>query len=348
MVLMMGGRGLKCQNKTREDAKKVYAMVSNIDDNVGRLLTTLKEENVDRETIVIFMTDNGPQQVRYVAGMRGRKGSTYRGGTRVPFFFRYPSFSAGSFEIDQTIAHIDILPTLAELCYVDVPSDRVIDGRSFVHLLSRSSDLWPERTLFHYWSRRYPQRYHNMAVQKGPYKLVANTDYDATLEAFGLYNLNSDPYEQSNIVEEEKNIAATLKFKLDSIWSVLVTEKHLVNPPKIHIGSAFENPVFLNRNDASGDRGIWAQEEIYGKWHTKIEEGHYDIRFKFIKEVPAEGKIVLEVNTIVQQQMNVAATDMIEMSDVYLPAMSSAEVIPFYAHNRRRIFPFWVEFKRRP
>lgn len=339
---------VEMSDRNKEDAKKVYAMVSNIDDNVGRLLNTLKTENIDRETIVIFLTDNGPQQVRYVAGMRGRKGSPYRGGTRVPFFFRYPSFSEGNLEIDQTIAHIDILPTLAELCYAEMPTDRVIDGRSFVHLLSQRSDEWPERTLFHYWSRKYPQRYHNMAVQKGPYKLVAHTDYDAPIDKFRLYNLDSDPYEQDNIVEEEKNIAATLKFKLDSIWSVLITEDHLVNPPKIHIGSPHENPVFLNRNDASGDRGIWAQEEVFGKWWTKIEEGQYDLRFKFIKEVPARGKLVLEINTIVHCKENTSETDMIEMSDVYLPAMLSADVIPFYEHEGRRIFPFWVEVERRP
>ena len=335
-------------DQNKEDARKVYAMVSNIDDNVGRLLNTLKSEGIERETIVIFLTDNGPQQVRYIAGMRGRKGSPYRGGTRVPFFLRYPAFSAGNFEIDQTVAHLDILPTLAELCYAQVPTDRTIDGRSFVHLLSQRSDAWPERTLFHYWSRRYPQRYHNMAVQKGPYKLIAHTDYNAPIDKFRLYNLDSDPYEQNNIVEEEKNIAATLKFKLDSIWSVLITEDHLVNPPKIHIGSPHENPVYLNRNDASGDRGIWAQEEVFGKWLTQIEEGRYDIRFKFIREVPAKGKMVLEVNTIVQQQHGDRNTDMIQMSDVYLPAMMSADVIPFYEHDGRRIFPFWVEFERRP
>ncbi len=339
---------VEMSDKNKEDAKKVYAMVSNIDENVGRLLNTLKEDNLDRETIIIFMTDNGPQQVRYVAGMRGRKGSTYRGGTRVPFFLRYPSFSAGNFEIDQTVAHIDILPTLAELCYAEIPSDRVIDGRSFAHLLSQRSNEWPERTLFHYWSRKYPQRYDNMAVQKGPYKLVAHTDYDAPLEEFRLYNLHSDPYEQSNILQEEKNIAATLKYKLDSIWSVLVTEDHLVNPPRIHVGTPHENPVYLNRNDASGDRGIWTQEEIFGKWLTRIEEGHYDIRFKFIREVPAGGKMVLEVNTIVQVQENEMNSDMIEMSNVYLPEMLSADVIPFYEEGSRRIFPFWVAFERRP
>jgi arylsulfatase A-like enzyme len=74
--------------KDKEDARKVYAMVENIDDNIGRLTKKLQELKIDENTIIIFMTDNGPQQRRYVAGMKGRKGSVYRGGVRVPFYMK--------------------------------------------------------------------------------------------------------------------------------------------------------------------------------------------------------------------------------------------------------------------
>ena len=76
---------LKLSDKDIEDAKKIYGMITNIDDNLGKLFSKLKELKIDKETVVIFMTDNGPQQLRYNAKMKGRKGTVYNGGIRVPF-----------------------------------------------------------------------------------------------------------------------------------------------------------------------------------------------------------------------------------------------------------------------
>lgn len=76
--------------KDKEDARRVYAMVTNIDDNVGRLLKRLDELDLAEKTVVIFMTDNGPRQIRYNAGMRGLKSSVYRGGVRVPLWIKDP------------------------------------------------------------------------------------------------------------------------------------------------------------------------------------------------------------------------------------------------------------------
>ena len=74
-------------------ARKIYGMVSNIDDNIGRVLAKLDELQIRDNTLVIFMTDNGPQQYRYTAGMRGLKGTVYEGGIHVPFFEDGPPFS---------------------------------------------------------------------------------------------------------------------------------------------------------------------------------------------------------------------------------------------------------------
>ena len=77
-------------DKLLEDARRVYAMVNNIDDNLARLLKVLKDLNLENNTLVVFMTDNGPQQFRYLAGMRGKKGFVFEGGVRVPSFWRLP------------------------------------------------------------------------------------------------------------------------------------------------------------------------------------------------------------------------------------------------------------------
>ncbi|MEQ9376881.1 MAG: arylsulfatase [Imperialibacter sp.] len=332
--------------KDKEDARRVYAMVTNIDDNVGKLLKKLDEIKIADNTIVIFMTDNGPQQNRYVAGMRGRKGDVYRGGIRVPFYLRYPAKLKGNKDVATTAAHIDILPTIAEACGVAAPADRQIDGRSLWPLLEGEKVDWSERTLFFYWTRRYPELYNNMALQKGPYKLVGKTNYDSPLEAFELYNIEADPYEQNNIIARSKTIATPLKVELDRTYRELITSENLMNPPRIAVGGAKENPVILNRNDAAGERGIWAQEEIYGLWRVGIEEGRYNIRFKFTQPVAGGGTLYLETGPIIQQ-MEVAGstTDMIEMKNVSLPQLD-CDLTSFYAVNGRSIFPFYVELEK--
>lgn len=332
--------------KDKEDARKVYAMVSNIDDNVGRLLQKLEELQIADDTLVIFMTDNGPQQIRYIAGMRGRKGSVYRGGTRVPFYMRLPQKGKRNVEIETMAAHIDVLPTLADLCGINLPADRTIDGRSLVPLLNGNTENWKDRSLFSYWTRRYPERYRNMAIQKGDYKLVGHTGYDAQIKDFELFDLENDPFEEHDLVLKEKQIAQELLQELEQQYGNLIRSENLKNPPRIQIGTVNENPTVLNRNDAGGDRGIWAQEEVYGKWDVKIAEGTYNITFKFVKPLEDTGRMVLEAGTIVNQFENEStAVDIIEMPHVVLPEMTG-ELIPFYQSSSKKIFPFWVSLEK--
>ncbi len=337
---------VKMSEKDKEDARKVYAMVTNIDENVGKLLKKLDELNIAKNTLVIFMTDNGPQQIRYVGGMRGRKGSVYRGGVRVPFYLRYPELFEGDKDIETTTAHIDILPTLSQICNVELPKDRIIDGKSFLPLINDEQVDWTDRELFFYWTRRYPELYNNMALQKGNYKLVGMTDYNAEISDFELFNIGKDPYEQNNIVLEEKEIADNLKSELDRFYKELINSDNLITPPRTIVGSEYENPVVLNRNDADGQRGIWAQEEIFGNWKVSISEGHYDIKFKFIEPVKGNGRMILETNTIINQMKNKKdSTDIIEMKNIYLPEMD-CDFIPSYSVGRKNIFPFWAEIKK--
>ena len=336
----------KMTEKDKEDARKVYAMVTNIDDNLGKLFKKLDELNIDDHTLVIFMTDNGPQQVRYVSGMKGRKGDVYQGGVRVPFYLKYPSAFKKDKDIETVAAHIDILPTLAELCDTELPQGRIIDGINLLPLIKGNGLKWDERPLFFYWTRKYPELYYNMALRKGKYKLVGKTNYNAPITDFELFDLEKDPYEQKNIVITNERIAKGLKEELETTYHELIHSENLIDQPRVIIGSGHENPVLLNRNDAAGERGIWAQEEIYGKWKVGIKKGRYDINFKFVKPVKGEGVMNLEVGPYVKRMTNEQeSTDIIEMKNVYLPDIDS-DLIPFYVIDDRRIFPFWVELKK--
>jgi arylsulfatase A-like enzyme len=136
-----------------------YGMIANLDENVGRLRRRLAELGLEDNTILIFMTDNGTaagfrpwakegQWRGFNAGMRGIKSSPYDGGHRVPFFLRWP---AGGIrkgrDIPQLTAHVDVLPTLAELAGLPLPPSLRLDGTSLAPLLQARAGFPEDRTL---------------------------------------------------------------------------------------------------------------------------------------------------------------------------------------------------------
>jgi arylsulfatase len=108
--------------KDKEDARKVYGMVTNIDDNLNQLFSELKENDLYDNTIIIFMTDNGLAQYRYNGGYKGKKSMVEEGGIHVPFYLKPLKGMADVREVKERFAHIDILPTLADFCNIKIKS----------------------------------------------------------------------------------------------------------------------------------------------------------------------------------------------------------------------------------
>ena len=322
------------------DAKRIYGMVTNIDDNVGKLVSKLKELNIDQNTILIFMTDNGPQQFRYVSNLRGLKSSVYNGGIKVPFYLSYPKIHDAGLDIDNFSAHIDVLPSLLDLCDIETPKNIKIDGKNF---LNKSRE---ERSFFSYWTRKSPELYQNMSLNKGNYKLVGNTNYDSPIERFELFDIDNDPYEMENLIENKKELAIQMKLEMDNIYNELINSKNIKNKPRIIIGSEFENPTYLNRNDASGQRGIWAQNEIFGFWRIKALSGKYNFRFKFNNLNLTSGQMVIEVgNQVFSKKVEVDDNGYALMENIHLNE-GEFDLTPFFRYERKNIFPFWVEIDR--
>jgi len=337
--------GLELTEKNKEDARRVYAMISNIDENLNRLFSSLRESGKLENTLIIFMTDNGPQQRRYVAGMRGRKGSVFRGGVRVPLLISHPVLVQGNRKIDQTAAHIDIFPTLADILDLKTPTDRKLDGISLLPYLRNENESKKNRVLFFYWTRKYPTLYQNIALQKGTYRLIAHQDFDGDNSEFGFFDYHSNPSELENLSFKNLQIIEELKSRMDETYQELIHSENILSPPYIHVGTIFENPSYLNRNDAGGDRGIWAQEDIFGKWDVKAEKGLYNVEFKFIKPVPAGGQIIMEFGPYVFRKSVKEETDVVILENVALHDYHG-DLIPFYQYGGSRIFPFWVRMDR--
>jgi arylsulfatase/arylsulfatase A len=262
-------RGMQADTQAR-----VYAMIENIDQNVGRLLQWLHDQQLHERTLVLFLTDNGRATPGYNAGLRGTKGTVYEGGLRSPFFAYWPGKLAPGIASEAIAAHIDLLPTILEVCGVAPPADVRLDGRSLWPLLTRAGSQWPARTLFFQAHRGdAPVRYHNCAVREQRWKLVSATGFGPeTLPAGGprweLFDILADPYEQHDVAAEHPAIVARLKAAYDAWFDdVGHTRPDNYAPPPIVVGAPQEPVTVLTRQDWRG--AGWAPQDE-GHWLLRI------------------------------------------------------------------------------
>jgi arylsulfatase A-like enzyme len=271
-----------------EATAKLYAMVSNIDANVGRLLAMLDAEKLADNTIVIFLTDNGPGSVRFNAGMRGYKGTVYEGGIHVPCYIRWPKHLRAGRVVEPIAAHIDILPTLVDAVGLKIPQNLKIDGKSLLPLLEGKNDVqWPDRGLFFQWHRGdAPELGRAFAVRTERYKLVGPEPIPKPgqpkpeLPEPELYDLQSDPYENQNVAENHRELAAILHDTYRS-WFRNVSSTRGFDPPRIQIGTPHENPTVLTRQDWRGPRASWNRDG-FGFWEIEAPQaGTYDVSIRY-------------------------------------------------------------------
>lgn len=201
-----------------------YGMITNIDDNVGRMMQRLKTLGIERDTLVIFMSDNGGTEgVRlYNAGMRSGKNTPYEGGTRALSLWRWKSkFRQG--DVDALTAHIDVLPTLAELTKVSIPKKLSLEGRSLVPLLQNPDVAWKDRYLVTHigrWAKgkASDSQYSGCAIRSNRFRFINNRE---------LYDISEDPGEKQNVLEKHPDVVADMRRYYDRWWKE--TLPHLEN-----------------------------------------------------------------------------------------------------------------------
>jgi arylsulfatase A-like enzyme len=267
-----------------EQTAKTYAMVENADTNIGRVLSRLNSRGLDRNTIVIFMTDNGPQRPRYNAGMRGIKGTVYQGGIRVPFFLRWPSVVKPGSQVDRIAGHIDVTPTLLEACGVAAPK-HPIDGRSLMPLLRNPGAAWQDRTLFTQWHRGdAPEPFRSAAVRTQRWKLVDGKE---------LYDLGGDPAEKTDVAASQPEVVARLRGEYEK-WFADVSSKGY-DPPRMSIGTRHQHSVVLTRQDWRGPKAAWTPEAI-GHWEVSVAEAtNYEVKAR-IERRKEPARITMSLN----------------------------------------------------
>jgi arylsulfatase A-like enzyme len=291
---------------------RVYAMVSNIDENVGRLLRALDERGLARDTIVVFLTDNGPAHDRYNAGMRGRKGTVFDGGIRVPCYVRWPARLAAGRRVDRITAHIDLAPTILEACGVAPPAGTAFDGVSLLPLLEGRARDWPDRTLFFQWHRGdEPQPGRACAARSQRWKLVRQEPNAAPM----LFDMESDPAESRDVAAAHPEVVASMNRAYEA-WFRDVGATRGYAPPRIRVGDPRENPVVLTRQDWRGPRAGWGPKSV-GFWEIEAATaGSYEILLRYGASATA---VRLTVGATTAEQP-VAPTDRACVVRLSLPA----------------------------
>lgn len=249
---------------------RVFAMIGNVDRNVGKLMEALDSIGISNNTIVIFMCDNGPNSNRYTMGYRGSKASVYEGGIRSPFWIRWPAQIPAGNSHSKVSAHIDILPTLLGLANIATPTDLKLDGVDLSGMLRGKPDPIEERDIFIQSHRgNQPAEFHHMAVRNSRWKLIHHSGFGKEgfngQPRFELYNMLSDPKEKNNVAEQHPGVVDELKSSYQSWFAdVGSTRPDNYSPPRIIIDGRKENPVTLTRQDwrrtskqGWGNRGYW-------------------------------------------------------------------------------------------
>jgi arylsulfatase A len=190
--------------------------VEEVDWSAGRVLRTLKKLKLDRNTLVLFTSDNGPWLAQGpnggVAGpLRGGKGSTWEGGMREPTIAWWPGKIAAGSVCDAPLSEIDVLPTLVGLAGGAVPIDNRIDGKDIWPLLAGQTNDSPHEALF-YFNKDTLE-----AVRAGPWKL--------RLEGKELYNLDRDIGEKTNVAEQNPDVVVRLRHFVEQIDADLGLQK---------------------------------------------------------------------------------------------------------------------------
>jgi arylsulfatase A-like enzyme len=218
---------------------KFFGMIANIDDNVGRMLSKLKEWGLERDTLFIFMNDNGGTVGIEVfnAGMRGQKVTPWLGGTRAASFWRWPGTLAPG-DVQALCGHIDFFPTIAELAGAELTAEvkGQVEGRSLVPLLMNPNAQWPERTLFTHVGR-WPKgaspetfKYRDCSVRTPRWQMVCAGNKDGR-KAWQLFDVKADPGETTDVAAEHPEVVRNLDRAYDAWWASI--QPQLVNETAI-------------------------------------------------------------------------------------------------------------------
>ena len=282
-----------------EEQKRFYGMVSNIDHNFGRLVDYLKKNKLFENTILIFTTDNGTargiahlknegKELGYNAGLRGIKGSHYDGGHKVPFFISWPNGEIlQKKDINELVAHVDILPTLAKLSGISWKPKNPLDGTNVAKILKGDKQGLDRMLVVDTQRNQWPVKGRNSCVMSTQWRLIDGKE---------LYNTVDDPGQNIDLAKEHPDIVKKMQAFYEQWWQSV--EKDFAYA-EIPVGFQEHNPVKLTIHDLHSKENLpWNQVLIRkgelnpdGFYSIKVvKDGTYQFR---LSRHPAESNLAI-------------------------------------------------------
>lgn len=313
----------------------VYGMVENIDDNVGRILQKLDELGLEENTIVVFLTDNGPNGGdRYNGNMKGWKAKVDEGGVRVPLFIRWPGEIEPGTVVEELTAHIDFLPSIADLAGIEFKAVNELDGRNFAPLIFEENPEWPDRYLYTHQSRWDSLEMYPASVRNNRYRAVRYG------EGWELYDMIGDPGQREDIASENPEVVDEMS-RAYKQWFDEVT-RELPQSRPIPVGYDVAPKVILPAVESSFDKEIefygssgwsndwlasWNNPESKVWWEIEVHEsGQYLVSVEYTLQEGNEGVRVKassgeeEVSARIEQAFDpefMESPDRVERGEVY-------------------------------
>ena len=238
--------GTLADKESLEHTRAALAMCENIDWNVGRILDRLTSLNLLENTIVIYLSDNGPNGHRWNGSMKGTKGSTDEGGIRSPLIFCWhKTFETGK-KVNKIASSIDLLPTLCDLAGIEYNTNKPIDGKSIKPLLLGSDVDWEDRIIITYWRD-------NISARSQTHRLD---------DEGKLYDMNRDPNQLTDIAVDYPEVLDSL-IKVKEKWeSEVLTELPQEDQRTFDIG----HPDFANTQIPARDGIAHGNIERSNRW----------------------------------------------------------------------------------
>jgi len=237
----------KYQNKGLDDkAACAYAMVECLDANIGRLLAELDRLQIEDDTLVLFLTDNGPNSPRFNGGMRGAKGSVHEGGVRVPLFVKWGN-RLTPHRVSRIAAHIDLLPTILAACGVNKPDGPPLDGVSLWPLIENEDGVvanWPERVLL---TTRESETIESRSSLRGA---ARSQRWRATFERgrWSLFDMIADPGQTKDVATSHPQELKKLSTAWDRYIDGLLADGF--SEPEIPVDAVADRAIELPANEA--------------------------------------------------------------------------------------------------
>lgn len=277
------------RGKVPADVACVFATIARIDENLGCLRRFLGEEGLADNTILLFLTDNGTAQGEKVfnAGMRGKKGSPYEGGHRVPCFLHWPAGGLDKpVEVERLAAHLDLLPTLVDLCALELPRPVRFDGSSLKPLLADPRASWPARTLVlgtpcnETGAFPPPPKYgQGCAVMTERWRLVNDRE---------LFDMAADPGQQHDVAGENAKVAEELRETYRRYWDEVSAQdaewrgRPIIGCPQVPEVELCAEDWYTTKGNCPWNQAAVARgAAVFGRWPVRFAEaGTYQIEVR--------------------------------------------------------------------